>query len=115
MTSEAYRKADSDAARCGRIRARLARWWRPLVDVYLAGSMIFLYLLAFERLGMISLAGLHPWGWFLIMSMLCLIVTFPLLLVLIPLDIFWDHKMRKAFQHHRDATRDESNEAICDN
>jgi hypothetical protein len=98
MTGIAYRDADREAAHCGNMRARLAKWWRPLVATYCAGAVVVVWLLAFDALGLINLSSLHPWGSMLIISAACQMIALPALLIVMPWDVFLEWKMRRAFR-----------------
>lgn len=106
MNRNAYRDADTNAAHYGNKRTRLARWWRPLSSAYCAGGLVFTCLYGCHNLGMISVDDLYPWGWTFIVSALCQMVTLPFLLILIPLDVYWERMMRRAFQQRRDVARE---------
>lgn len=100
MNDDAYRDADREAANLGRKRKKLAHWWRPLVSTFVAGSLAFITLLCGEEIGVIDLEILYPWGVMLIVSALCIAVLVPLL-IMIPLDVYWDQRMRRAFHRRR--------------
>ncbi|MBA4490634.1 hypothetical protein [Paracoccus sp. S1E-3] len=102
MKSTKYRDADREAAQFGHKRAKLARWWRPLSGTFAAGGVMVSWLLAGESLRLIRLENFFPWGTMLIVSMLCFVVPLAPLLIMISLDVYWDRKMRRAFQrrHH---------------
>ncbi|MFN3312489.1 MAG: hypothetical protein ACK46Q_03350 [Hyphomonas sp.] len=105
MNDDAYRDADREAANLGRKRKKLAHWWRPLVSTFVAGSLAFITLLCGEEIGVIDVESLYPWGVMLIVSALCIAGPFVPLFIMIPLDVYWDQRMRRAFQRRRLAVK----------
>lgn len=103
MIDGAYRDADREAAYFGKKRTKLAKWWRPLVSTLAAGTLVFGGLLTGERLDLISVERIFPWGAMLIISAVCIAVPVVPLLVMLPLDVYWDQRMRRAFRRRRQA------------
>lgn len=104
MTDSTYRDADSEAATLGRKRKNLARWWRPLLKIYVAGTIAFIGLLFGNDLSPFDTESLNPWGVMLIASACCLVGAAVPLLIMIPIDVYWDRQMRRAF-HRRNVAK----------